>query len=74
MIGYLGADIGTTGTKTMLFDQSGNVNGRGYKAYDLFTPAPNFYEQNPEDWYTSLKESICDSSLILTSCFSFENE
>ncbi len=60
MIGYLGADIGTTGTKTMLFDQSGNVNGRGYKGYDLFTPAPNFYEQNPEDWYTSLKESIIE--------------
>lgn len=61
MIGFLGADIGTTGTKTMLFDVDGNVNGRGYKAYDLFTPAPDFYEQNPEDWYDSLKQSIIES-------------
>jgi sugar (pentulose or hexulose) kinase len=58
MIGYLGADIGTTGTKTMLFTSDGNVVGRGYKGYELFTPAPDFFEQDAFDWYESLKESI----------------
>ena len=60
MIGYLGADIGTTGTKTILFDDNGEVVGRGYKGYNLYTPAPDFYEQDAEDWYTSLKESIIE--------------
>lgn len=58
MKGYLGADIGTTGTKTMLFDGDGNAIGRGYKEYPLSMPFEGAYEQNPEDWYSSLKESI----------------
>jgi sugar (pentulose or hexulose) kinase len=58
MIGFLGCDIGTTGTKTMLFNEQNDAVGRGYKAYDLFTPFENAYEQNPEDWYLSLKQSI----------------
>lgn len=55
---YLGADIGTTGTKTMLFDESGKAIGRGYKEYPLSMPFEGAYEQNPNDWYSSLKESI----------------
>ena len=35
---YLGADIGTTGTKTMLFDEFGKAVGRGYKEYPLSMP------------------------------------
>lgn len=55
---YLGADIGTTGTKTMLFDEFGKAVGRGYKEYPLSMPFEGAYEQNPMDWYSSLKESI----------------
>ena len=55
---YLGCDIGTTGTKTMLFDEDNTFLSRGYKDYPLFTPFSGAYEQNPEDWYGSLKESI----------------
>lgn len=58
MKGFLGCDIGTTGTKTMLFDENNNVLGRGYQGYGLFTPFEGAYEQNPEDWYSSLKQSI----------------
>lgn len=55
---YLGCDIGTTGTKTMLFADDGTALGRGYQDYPLHTPFEGAYEQNPEDWYLSLKESI----------------
>ena len=55
---YLGADIGTTGTKTMLFNENGEAIGRGYKEYPLSMPFEGAYEQKPEDWYLSLKESI----------------
>lgn len=56
--GYLGCDVGTTGTKTMLFTDNGVAVGRGYKDYPLFTPFEGAYEQDANDWYNSLKESI----------------
>lgn len=55
---YLGIDLGTTGTKTLLFDQNGKVLGKGYKGYDLITPCENFYEQSPNDWYDAVVESV----------------
>ncbi|MBE5744407.1 MAG: hypothetical protein E7358_06860 [Clostridiales bacterium] len=54
---YLGIDLGTTGTKTILFDSSGKVLGKGYKGYDLITPKDGFFEQNAEDWYDAVVES-----------------
>ena len=54
---YLGIDLGTTGTKTILFDESGNVLGKGYKGYNLITPRDGFFEQNAEDWYDAVVES-----------------
>lgn len=61
MKGFLGCDIGTTGTKTMLFDENNRVLGRGYQGYALSTPFEGAYEQNPEDWYSSLKQSISEA-------------
>ncbi len=54
---YLGIDLGTTGTKTILFDESGKVFGKGYKGYDLITPKDGFFEQKAEDWYDAVVES-----------------
>ena len=54
---YLGIDLGTTGTKTILFDENGKVLGKGYKGYDLITPKDGFFEQNAEDWYDAVVES-----------------
>ena len=59
---FLGIDLGTTGTKSMLFDEKGNVLGRGYVGYGLISPFDRAFEQNPEDWvnavYDSIKEAI----------------
>ncbi len=55
---YLGIDLGTTGTKTLLFDQNGNVLGKGYKGYGLITPEDNVYEQSPEAWYDAVIETV----------------
>ncbi len=54
---YLGIDLGTTGTKTILFDESGKVLGKGYKGYDLITPKDGFFEQKAEDWYDAVVQS-----------------
>ncbi len=55
---YLGIDLGTTGTKSILFDKDGKVLGKGYKGYDLITPKDGFFEQNAEDWYDAVVESV----------------
>jgi sugar (pentulose or hexulose) kinase len=65
---YLGIDLGTTGTKSILFDENSNVLSKGYKGYNLITPFENFFEQNAEDWYDAVVESVKEA----TSAFNGE--
>ena len=46
----LGIDVGTTGTKTLLFSENGELLGHAYRPYGLSTPKVGYSEQNPEDW------------------------
>ena len=55
---YLGIDLGTTGTKSTLFDQFNNEIGRGYKGYELISPFDSAFEQNPLDWEDAVIESV----------------
>lgn len=55
---YLGIDLGTTGTKSTLFDQFNNEIGRGYKGYELISPFDCAFEQNPLDWEDAVIESV----------------
>lgn len=55
---YLGIDIGTSGTKSLLIDQSGKVLAEATANYPLSTPKPLWTEQNPEDWWTATKQTI----------------
>ena len=48
---FLGIDIGTSGTKAIVVDESGVVRGTGSVEYPLYTPKPNWAEQDPEDWW-----------------------
>jgi len=54
----MGIDIGTTGVKTLLINQEGEVISSITTEYPMFTPKPNWAEQNPEDWYKSTIETI----------------
>ena len=54
---FLGVDLGTTGTKTIIFDENGKDVARGYKGYPLKTPFLNAYEQDPEDYIRGVAES-----------------
>ena len=47
---YLGIDIGTSGTKTVLFDQTGNVIAAETEEYPLYQPENGYAEQEPADW------------------------
>jgi xylulokinase len=61
----LGIDIGTTGTKALLIDESGKIIARKLIEYPLAHPMPNWAEQNPLDWWNAtvgcIKSIIRDS-------------
>ena len=52
----LGIDIGTSGTKTVLFDQNGRVLASHTKEYPLSQPQNGWAEQNPLDWWDAVAE------------------
>ncbi len=54
----IGVDIGTTGTKTALFDTDGNLLAEAYQESKLYYPKPGWVEQNPQDFYTTACETI----------------
>ena len=54
----LGIDVGTTGTKAILFRQDGLTVGKAYQSYPLHTPQPGFCEQDPEDWWNALCATV----------------
>lgn len=56
----LGLDIGTSGTKTALFDENGNTIKTATYGYELFQPKVGWAEQNPEDWWKACVGGIKD--------------
>lgn len=54
----LGVDVGTSGTKALLIDESGKVVARAVSEYPLYTPKPLWAEQEPADWWRATCESI----------------
>ncbi len=54
----LGVDIGTSGTKTVLFDENGNTVFSATAEYPLYQPNTGWAEQDPEDWWRAVCETI----------------
>jgi xylulokinase len=50
----IGVDIGTSGTKTLLLDETGRVIARAARDYPLHSPKPLWAEQDPADWWGSV--------------------
>ena len=55
---YLGIDIGTSGTKTLLMDQSGKVLAEADASYPLEQPRPDWTQQDPEDWWKATVKTV----------------
>lgn len=49
----IGIDIGTSGTKTVLFDEGGTVIASASEEYPLYQPENGYAEQMPSDWYNA---------------------
>lgn len=43
-------DLGTSATKTVLFDEEGNIIAAASQEYPLYQPQNGWAEQKPEDW------------------------
>lgn len=56
----LGIDLGTSGTKTVLFDQNGVAIASSLKEYPLLQPYNGWAEQNPLDWWDACAATIKD--------------
>jgi xylulokinase len=56
---FLGIDVGTQGTKTILCDgSSGNVVGEARASYPIVEKADGTREQNPKDWVDAVKSTV----------------
>ncbi len=60
----LGIDVGTSGVKCLVIEESGKVVKSVTKGYPLHTPKPAWSEQDPADWWKgtqdALKELLAD--------------
>ncbi|MFC1565155.1 xylulokinase [candidate division KSB1 bacterium] len=55
---FLGIDIGTTGTKTVIINEKGKLITSSSKGYELHIPKQDWAEQDPEDWWTAAAETV----------------
>lgn len=54
----LGIDIGTSGTKTVLFSENGVPVSSATYEYPLYTPQNGYAEQDPLDWWNAVVSGI----------------
>lgn len=54
----LGIDVGTSGTKTVLFQENGEAVASYTGEYPLYQPHNGWAEQNPEDWWQATVDGI----------------
>lgn len=55
---YIGIDIGTSGTKSLLVDEEGTILAESSAEYPVHMPKPLWTEQDPEDWWQAVKKTV----------------
>ena len=54
----IGLDVGTTGTKAVVCDESGCIHGKGYREYELMFGEHGEVEQRAQDWYEAANGAV----------------
>lgn len=57
----LGVDVGTTGSKAIIFNLKGEKISSGYNEYHCTYPNPTWVEQNPDELVKATIETIKDA-------------
>jgi xylulokinase len=55
---FLGIDIGTSGVKAVVLDETGTVAGQGTAALTVQRPHPLWSEQDPDSWWAATTEAV----------------
>ncbi len=55
---FIGVDIGTSGTKTVLFDGMGKVITSATVEYPMYQPQNGYAEQMPQDWDNAVMQTL----------------
>lgn len=58
----IGIDVGTTGTKAILFSKEGACLKSAYQGYPLSTPQVGHVEQDPADWWQAVGKTVREVS------------
>ena len=54
----IGIDVGTSATKTVLFDEKGTIMASASVGYPLYQPQNGWAEQKPEDWRDAVLQTL----------------
>ncbi|USS85581.1 gluconokinase [Fructilactobacillus myrtifloralis] len=54
----IGVDIGTTSTKTVLYDDTGAVKGYSNDLYNLYQDTPDMAEEDPEEIFSAMLAGV----------------
>jgi xylulokinase len=54
----LGIDVGTNGTKSVLFDERGKLIDISYRGYRVLYPREGWVEQPAESWWRGVKDTV----------------
>ncbi len=55
---YLGIDLGTSGVKAVLLDETGRLLGTQTVELPISRPQPLWSEQNPQDWWNATCDAV----------------
>jgi len=55
---FLGIDVGTTGVKALLVNETGKVVDQATEEYPLLAPKPLWAEQDPADWWKAAVKAL----------------
>jgi xylulokinase len=58
MARLLGIDIGTSGCRTIVIDETGQVLADAAEKYSLHRPQPSWSEQDPEEWWAGVQSCL----------------
>lgn len=54
----LGIDVGTQSAKCVVLSADGTLHGVGQHGYDVYSPHPLWFEQDPQDWWHAVAQTV----------------
>lgn len=65
----IGIDVGTTGTKALLFTETGRIVKTAYRGYGIVSDRPDYAEQEPSEWYRAAADTVRQCTAVLKDSF-----